>query len=502
MARIHRREMLRNKGYTVQQSNLKLATIKALVWKLLEQGGTAVVTLVVQIVMARLLAPSEFGALAIMLVFVNIGNVLVRSGLNTALIQNPDVTERDCSTVFWMCLTTSTVLYVAIFCTAPAIAAFYAMPQIIWPLRLLVLVLVINAYNSIQEAIVSRELAYQKTARATIIAGLISGFVGIVVALMGFGLWALVVQQVLQQLCRCVVLALQVPWKPQLVFERDRAITLFRFGWKLLVSGVIDQIYQSLSDLIIGKMFTKEQLGFVSQGKKYPYYLGVMLDGVIQPVMLSTVSQVQKDVERAKRLVRRALKTSTFIIVPSMAAFAVAAHPIVRVLLGDKWLPCVPFLQMYCVVYAIRPIHTTNLQALNGMGRSDYFLKIEITKKIIGLSLLTFNSFVLRNVYAIVAGNVVLNLISTFINAYPNKRVINYAYGEQLWDIAPSLLLAAAGIAAATPLAWIGLPSLACLIVQILTLFVVYFVLARVFHVEEFAYLIDTLRELRTRNAS
>lgn len=484
------------------KKDMKATTIKALFWKLFEQGGTAIVVLLVQVVMARMLSPEEFGMLAIMLVFVNVGNVIVQSGLNTAIIQVPDATERDYSTVFWMSLAISLVLYGAVFAAASAVAAFYAMPALVWPLRGLTLVLVINAYNAIQEAIVARSLEFNKTARATVIAGVVSGTAGVAAAAFGWGVWALVVQQVLQQLCKCVALAAQVSWKPALVFEAHRARVLFHFGWKLLVSGVLDQGYQSLSDLIIGKVFTKSELGYVSQGKKYPYYLGAMLDGIIQPVMLSAVSHVQDDTAQVKRLVRRALKTSTFIIVPAMALFAVAAVPVVRLILGEKWLPSVVFLQMYCFVYALLPIHTTNLQALNGMGRSDLFLKLELIKKAVGLCVICVAAFVICDLHAIVAGSMLVGVISTFINAHPNKRVIGYSYAEQIRDICPAFGLAIVAAAATAPVQLLALPDLALICVQTLVMAVVYLGLAYVLHVEELSYLLGTLREIMMRRRS
>lgn len=480
---------------------MKFATIRALFWKLFEQGGTAAVVLVVQVVMARMLSPQEFGMLAIMLVFVNVGNVIVQSGLNTAIIQAPDTNEEDYSTVFWMAFVISLCLYGAFFFAAPAVAGFYAMPDIVWPLRILTLVLVVNSYNSIQEAIVARSLEFNKTARATIVAGAVSGTCGVVSAAAGWGIWALVVQQLLQQMCKCIALAAQIPWKPRLIFNRFRAARLFRFGWKLLISGVLDQGYQSLSDLIIGKVFTSGELGFVSQGKKYPYYLGAMLDGIIQPVMLSTVSHVQSEVPKVKRLVRRALKTSSFIIAPAMTAFAVAAAPIVDIILGEKWLPAVPFLQMYCFVYALLPIHTTNLQALNGMGRSDLFLKLELIKKAVGLAVICFAAFVVQDLYAIVGGSMLVGVASTFINAHPNKRVIGYSYLEQLRDICPAFLLSiVAGLTSygmGMVLSWA--PELACLAAQLVVMVVAYLGLAALLRVEELSYLVATMRELLER---
>ena len=362
----------------MDNNELKTATVSSLLWKLMERGGNAVIQLVVQIVMARLLAPEQFGALAIMLVFVNVGNVIVQSGLNTALVQAKDVSDRDYSTVFWMCASISVIIYLAIFFSAPAIASFYALPYLVWPLRGIGLIVVINAYNSIQIAKVTRDLQFRKIFIATISSVILSAVCGIAAAVSGFGLWALVVQQLMYQLVNCIVLAFEVDWKPRLCFELERAKAFFSFGWRLLVSGLLATVYQSLGNLVIGKQFSSAQLGLVSQGEKYPQAVGSMLDGAIQPVMLSAVAHVQDDLSAVKRLVRRALKTSTYLIFPSMTLFAVIAPVLVPALLGDQWVSSVPFLQIYCFVYALLPIHTTNLQALNGMGRSDLVLRLEI----------------------------------------------------------------------------------------------------------------------------
>lgn len=480
-----------------QNDTLRSRTVSSLIWKLFEQSASSVVSLIVQIVMARLLAPDEFGMLAIMLVFVNVGNVIVQSGLNTAIIQGPNVTERDYSTVFWMSLVVSLVLYLAVWGASPAIADYYSMADIVWPLRVLVLILIINAFNSIQEAIVARSLEFNKTARATVTASVTSGTMGIVAALLGAGLWALVIQQLLFQLVKSIVLAFQISWKPRLVFEPERAVVLFRFSWKLLVSGLIEQGYQSLSDLMIGKVFDSTNLGYVSQGKKYPQALGLMLDGAIQPVMLSAVARVQDDGEKVKRLARRALKTSTFLIAPAMTLFAFVAEPVVSLLLGERWLPCVPYLRMYCFVYALLPVHTTNLQVLNGVGRSDLYLRLEVIKKIIGIATLCFTVFVLRDLTAIVAGYVVAGIICTFVNAHPNKRVIGYSYLEQIRDILPAFALAIVAGALTYPIGFLGLPLLVTIILQSVSMAVVYLLLAKLFKVEEMAYLLGMVSKFR-----
>lgn len=475
--------------------NLKDSAISSLFWKLFERGGNAVVQMVVQVVMARLLAPEQFGMLAIMLVFVNLGSVIVQSGLNTALIQALDATEDDCSTVFWFSLAVSLALYAAVFLSAPGIAAFYAMPGLVWPLRALALLLVVNAYNAIQIAVITRDLELRKVFNATVVSSLASAAIGIGCALAGAGVWALVFQQLSYQAVNCLVHAAQISWRPRAVFDVARARALLSFGWKLLASGLLDQGYQSLSDLLIGRVFSPGQLGLVSQGKKYPAAIGSMLDGAIQPVMLSAVSRVQDDVPRVRSLVRRGLKTSTFLLVPSMALFAVAAPSLVPALLGPQWSECVPFMQVYCLVYALLPIHTTNLQALNGMGRSDLFLRLELVKKAIGVAWILIAAFVVGDVYILVLGYLATGVFSTFINALPNRRVIGYPYGDQLRDIAPAVLLtAAASAVAALAVPATGLAGLPLVLAQAAAFALVYLALAAAFRVEALMYLVGTVR--------
>ena len=482
--------------YQHTNHGLKRKTISSLVWKMVEKFGRAFIEIVVQIVMARLLAPEQFGALAIVLVFVNFGNVIVQSGLNTALVQNPKVNNADCSTVFWISFGISIMLFCVIFITAPLIASYYSMPDLLWPLRVIALILLINSFNSIQVSIVQRELEFKKIFRATMASVVISGCVGLSIAYIGGGLWALVAQQLFYQITNCIVLAFQVRWRPRLIFSRTRARELYSFGWKLLISGLIDQGYQSLSDLVIGKQFSAASLGLVSQGKKYPQAIGSMLDGAIQPVMLSAVAHVQDDLVYVKRLVRRALKTSSYLIVPCMALFAVVAEPVVKLLLGEQWLPAVPFLQMYCFVYALLPIHSSNLQALNGMGRSDLFLKLELIKKAYGIAFILIGAFVFQNVYILVGSYILSGVLSTFVNAWPNRKVISYSYLEQVRDICPAFLLAAASTALAIPVGMLGLPDISTVLLQAAVMAAAYLGLSKLFKVEALDYLLATAKEV------
>lgn len=480
--------------------NLKTKTISSLFWKLMERGGNAVVSLVIQIVLARLLSPDDFGMLAIIIVFVNIGAVFVQSGLNSALIQTPDATENDYSTVFWTCFFIAVVLYCGIFIFAPVIGDFYSSPELVWPLRGISLLLLINAYNSIQVAKVTRDLELKKTFYATIASVTISGFIGISLAYFGVGVWALVAQQLSYQFVNCVALQLQISWHPRLVFSPKRAKELFGFGWKLLVSGVLNTIYQSLSSLIIGKQFSQYSLGLVSQGEKYPQAIGNMLDGAIQPVMFSAVSRVQADLDQVKGLTKRALKTSSFLVIPVMGLFALVADPFTRVFLGEQWLGAIPFLQMYCFVYALYPIQTSNLQAINGIGRSDIYLKLEVVKKIYGVAIILIAAFVIQDVYAVVFGLMLSNFISAIVNSIPSKRIIKYGFIEQMRDIFPAIALTGISALLAFFITYLDLIPILTLILQCAVMILAYVSLAALFKVEEFTYLLSTLKEMYLKN--
>lgn len=480
-------------------ATFKEKTITSLFWRLLERGGSQLVSLVVQIVMARLLMPEDFGSLALLLIFVNVGNMVVMSGLHISLVQTPDITDEDCSTVFWITLGVGVVLYLVIFFCAPFIAEYYGDSGLAAPLRVLTLVLIISSYPSILVSRLQRDLNYKTIFKATLAGAICSGVAGIAAALLGAGLWALVIQQVTFAIFSGITLVLCVRWFPKLAFDPVRGKKLFSFGWKVMATSLIDTLYQSLTDLIIGKQFGSAELGIVSQGKKYPQALGNLLDGTIQPVMLSATARQQGDMAQVKRLVRRALKTSTFLIFPAMTAFAMVAEPLVLLLLGEKWLPSAPFLQVFCFIFAVYPVHTANLNSLNGIGRSDVFLKLQIIQRAYGLVILLFTAFVMKNVYAVVLGLALESFIACFVHAIPNKRIIGYSPLEQVRDIVPALALALLTLAVCYPIGFLvvaGLNYIVVMLLQLVAYMAIYLLLAKLFKLEEAAYLLNTLQDM------
>ena len=468
--------------------------LTSLFWKLLERGGTQGIQFIIQIVLARLLAPEQFGTIAIVMVFINIAQVFVQSGFNTALIQKKDADDVDFSSVFYLSLALAGILYLIIFLSAPYIANFYNDDILIPVLRVLSLTLFAGAFNSIQNAFVSRNLLFKKLFKSSLGAILISGVLGIIAAYQGLGIWALVIQQLVNQISITIIMWFTVKWRPKLVFSFSKVGELFSFGWKLLASSLLNVLYMELRTLIIGKMYTPSMLGYYNRGQQFPKVIVSNIDGSIQSVMLPTLSARQDDRKRVKEMMRRAIVSSSFFIFPMMVGMAVVAEPLVKIVLTEKWLPAVPFLQIACFTFALWPIHTANLQAINAMGRSDVFLKLEIIKKIMGLIILGVS--LPFGVYAIAFGGIFSGLIGTFINAYPNKELLNYSYKEQWLDIMPSLLISLIMGVIVYLFIFLNVPAWQILILQIVSGAIIYIGLAKIFRIESLIYLAGTMKQL------
>ncbi|MCF8018814.1 MAG: lipopolysaccharide biosynthesis protein [Vallitaleaceae bacterium] len=478
----------------------KSKVLSSLIWKLLERSGSQGIQFIVQIILARLLLPKEYGIIAIVMVFVLLANVFVQSGFSTALIQKKEVDDVDFSSVFYVSLAVSGLLYGIIYLSAPFISSFYTQPLLVPVLRVLSLTLFMGALNSIQNAYVARYMLFKKLFFSSLGAVVISGIVGITAAYQGLGVWALVAQHLTNQLAIAVILWFTVRWRPHWLFSLDRVKVLFAFANKLIASALIDSLYRDLSALIIAKMYAPSMLGFYNRGRQFPELIVANINGSIQSVMLPALSAHQDDKKRVKEMMRRAIVSSSFLIFPMMVGMAVVAKPLVMVLLTDKWLPAVPFLQIACLTFALMPIHTANLQAINAMGRSDIFLRLEVIKKVYGLMILGIS--LPFGVYAIALGQAINSVISSFVNAYPNKKLLNYSYKEQVLDVMPALLISALMGGMVYGLQLIDIRSWQLLMLQMGAGAVIYIGLAKVFKIESFAYLISTMQQLLTERKS
>ena len=478
-------------------SDTKDKVLSGIFWKLIERGGTQAVQFVIQIVLARILLPADYGVIALIVIFIAIAAVFVNSGFNTALIQKKDADKLDFSSVFYLSLCISGLVYVLLFLTAPAIASFYSESQITPVLRVLSVTLFFGAVNSVQYAMVAREMKFRKVFFSSLGGMMFSGILGIMMAYAGFGVWALVAQHLAQQIIITVILWFTVKWRPILEFSFTRLQKLFSFGGKLLCSSLLETVYYNIYGLVIGKFYNAEMLGFFSRGDQFPKLLMTNINSSISSVMLPALSAHQEDKSRVKAMVRRSIVTSSFVIFPLMAGLAVCAEPLVRLLLTDKWLPCVPFLQMMCLAYAFWPVHTANLQAINALGRSDIFLKLEIIKKCLGVVVLLLS--IPYGIYVMVAFKPVTSLISTVINAFPNRNLLNYSFKEQWRDITPSMLLSLMMGAAIYTMNFADWDDILKLSLQTIAGVFIYTGLAYLFKLECFIYLLDTGKELLSK---
>ncbi len=468
---------------------------KGLLWKLLERFGVAGGQFVLQIILARLLDPELYGVLSIMIIFTNLATVFIQNGFNTALVQNKDVTEEDYSSVFWVSLCVTVILYATIFFCAPLIGEFYAMPDIVIPLRVLALMLFPGVLNSIQLAKVSREMDFRKVFMSNIAAIVVSGGVGILMALNGAGLWALVAQTMLNVFVACIVMRFTVKWRIRFACNLQRVKILFSFGWKLLVSGLLETLYQELRSLVIGKKYDSSTLGFYNRGKQFPQFIINAVGSTVQSVMLPAMSVQQDDKNAVKALTRNSIMLSAYILFPIMAGLAGVATPLVSLLLTDKWLPCVPYLQIYCFATAFNPIHMCNLQAINAMGRSDVFLKLEIIKKMIGIGSLVIAVFCFDSPIAIAMTGVFTTFLSCFINAYPNKSLINYSYLEQIKDMLPAFVCSLIMCGGVLMLGYLEIPTIWILVLQVIVGIALYLLLSIVFKIKAFRMLLNALKQ-------
>ena len=452
----------------------KKSVIGNFIWRFAERCGAQLVTFIVSIVLARILDPKDYGTIALVTVFTTILQVFVDSGLGTALIQKKNADDLDFSSVFYFNFIVCIILYVGMFIAAPYIALFYKDTTLTPVIRVISLTIVISGVKGIQQAYVSKNMLFKRFFFSTIGGTIFSAVLGIAMAYMGYGVWALVAQQLSNTAIDTLILWLTVKWRPKKMFSYERLKGLFSFGWKLLISSLLDTAYNNLRNLIIGKLYSSSDLAFYNQGEKFPKVIVMNINASIDSVLLPTMSIEQDNPERIKQMTRRAIKTSTYVMAPLMMGLAFCAEPIVRLVLTDKWIFCIPFLRIFCITYMFWPVHTANLNAINAMGRSDWFLRLEIIKKIVGLAILL--STMWFGVMAMAYSLLLSSVLSQIINSWPNRKLLKYGYLEQVRDFAPGILLAVLMGICVHFVEYMSLPMIVTLVIQIVLGAIIYIV--------------------------
>ena len=479
-------------------SDLKKKAISSLIWRFLERCGAQGVSFIVSIVLARLLEPEVYGTIALISVFTAILQVFVDSGMANALIQKKDADELDFSSVFFFNLTMCLALYLLLFFCAPLIASFYNNAELIPVIRVLGITLLISGVKNVQQAYVSRTMQFKRFFFATLGGTIGAAVVGIAMAYIGFGVWALVAQTLFNSMTDMVILWITVKWRPRLLFSFRRLKGLLNYGWKLLVSGLLHTIYINLRSLMIGKFYTAQDLAYYEKGQSFPSFVVTNINSSIDSVLLPTMSGVQDNRETVKAITRRSIVTSSYLMWPMMVGLAAVAKPLVLLLLTEKWLPAVPFLQITCFALGLEPLQTANLNAIKAMGRSDIFLKLEIVKKAIAITILFL--FMRFGVLAIAVSGLVYSVIAAMFNSYPNRKLLGYSYFEQIRDILPSFLLALVMGAVIYLITLIPMPTVLILTVQILVGVIIYAGVSCVLKLEPFFYILNTIKQFKGRS--
>ena len=471
----------------------KVVVLQGVFWKFAERMGSQIVTFIVSILLARLISPEDYGAIALIMVFITVSNVLVTNGFASALIQKKDADIIDFSSVFYLNIGFGVLIYIILFFSAPAISEFYGIPVLCQTLRVLALVIPIMGMNSVQQSFVSRNMLFRRFFYSTLGGAVFSGIVGVSMAIGGFGIWALVAQYVVNYSANTLILWITLKWRPKLKFSIKRVRSLFSFGWKMLCAGMLDTGYSQLRNLLVGKLYSSADLGYYNRGQQYPQFVVVNINSSISSVLFPMLSKNQDNAYMVKQYTRRAIQVSSYIMWPIMAGLGVCAEPIVRIMLTDKWLPCVPYLQIACFTYGIWPIHTANLEALKAMGRSDLFLKLEIIKKSIGMIVLL--ATIPFGVMTMAMSAIWVSVISAFVNAWPNRKILNYSYIEQMKDMLPSMCLSAIMIAVVFPLKFVVLNDWLLLFLQAVLGIIVYLLGSILLKIDGFMFVLNIAKK-------
>ena len=463
-----------------------------LIWRFAERCGAQFVAFVVSIVLARMLAPEIYGVVALITVFITILQVFVDSGLGNALIQKRDADDLDFSTVFYVNLVFCGILYIVLFSCAPLLAEFYDNASLTPLIRVLGITIVVSGVKNIQQAYVSRNMMFKKFFFSTLGGTIVAAIAGIAMAMSGYGAWALVAQQVINVTIDTVILWITVKWRPQRAFSIRRLKGLFSYGWKLLASSLLDIGYNNIRQLIIGKMYSSNDLAYYNRGRQFPSFIVTNINSAIDSVLFPVMASVQDNRENVKQMTRRSIKVSVYIMAPLMMGLAFTASSIVQLVLTDKWLESVPYLRIFCITFMFWPIHTANLNAIKAMGRSDLFLKLEIMKKCVGIVLIL--STMWFGTMAMAYSLLVSSVCSQIINSWPNRKLLDYGYIEQLKDIIPSIFLSLGMGMLVWSVSLTGLSTLPVLIIQVVLGIVIYVVGSMIFKIDSFIYMKEILK--------
>lgn len=453
-------------------------------WSAIDNLASLGISFLVGIILARLLSPDEYGLIGIITIFTTIFTKIVDSGFTNALIRKIDATDEDYNTVLITNVTISIILYLVLFISSSQIASFFDRPQLTSLTRVMSLIIIINSFVIVQKARLTKRIDFKTQTKISLIASIASGVLGITMALKGLGVWSLVGQQLSREFFNASLLWIYGKWKPTIIFSYKSFKELFGFGWKLLVSTLIGNLWQQGYKFVIGKFYAPVTLGLYTRAEQFSSLFSSNLTGVVQRVSYPVLSSIQNDPIRLKNVYKRVIKSTMLLTFFCMLMLIAVAKPLILVLLGEKWSPCVPFLQIVSLQMMLYPLHAINLNMLQVQGRSDLFLRLEILKRSIAIIPIILG--VLVDIYWMLWGSVIIGFVDYYLNAFYSGKLLGYSMWQQIKDIIPDFLVAGACAGIVYLLVFVCSNNLFLLVSQILLGLIMGIILCECFGLQEY----------------
>ena len=470
-----------------------------MIWKFAERISARLVSFLVSIILARILIPEDYSVVAIVTIFFSFSEVIISGGFSSALIQKKNSDDLDFSSVLFMTLSVSAIFYFALFFAAGWIASAYNNDLLVPVIRVMGLVLFINSYKSVLCAFISSRLEFRKFFMSTIGGTVFSAIVGIIMALKGFGPWALVAQEMSNSFIDTLILSISTRYRPLMKCSYERLKSLFRFGGKIYLSSIITVVYDQIKPLIVGLRFSATDLAYYNKGESFPVLLNSSITDTFSSVLFPVISKLQDNLDEVRNATRRFLRVSSYVIFPMMIGLFVIADNMVIVLLTEKWLPIVPYIRIFCFSYMLNIVQIGNLQAIKAIGRSDVILRLEIIKKVSYLAIILMFVLFSDSPVMLAMSTVVTTIVASFVNTLPNRKMIGYRYRQQVMDLLPNLISSLIMGALVYAVGRISIDGFAIIALQILTGVVVYIVISLISRNSNLAYVLDIIKGLFKR---
>ena len=461
----------------MSSSKLKDKTVSGMSWSAVDSISSQGITFIVGLVLANLLSPAEYGLIGIITIFISISNTIVDSGFSNSLIRKQTVTDEDYSTTFTFNLVLSVIMYIILYLSSPSISLFFHHAQLVPTTRVLGIVIIINSIAIVQRTKLIKNIDFKRQAKISFISSIISGIIGILLAFLGFGVWALVAQQISRQSTNTIGLWVSAHWTPSLSFSKKSFNYQFSFGWKLLLSQIISTIWTEANSLIIGRCYSSATLGQYSRANQFSSLFSNNLTSIIQRVSFPVLSSMKNDEKRLKANYKKMIKVTMFISFIGMLTLAACSRPLIFVLIGEKWEDATKYLPILCFQFLLYPVRAINMNMLQVVGRTDQLLMLEIIKRTLALIPLSLGIFV--SIYWMMWGSVVNGIIGYILNSY-------YSTLEQFMDILPSLIFGSVVALMMYSINFIGLSYLTTLFLQITVGIILIIVLGQVIKIEEY----------------